>query len=201
LRQHLHTTDKINNMIIVCTATPTKQEPSQACQLQRSRSVGWCVASWSIVVSVVHLETCRAGAPPLETPFADWDRGAGEGVSCSYVQDGRSGDHVPYFRWSGDQTPVCQEPARDPGNSPCMQTTLRASRAHLHGWLLAQNHSLCKVPAPACSIPVIDKLHVTSLQVYSPPHGKLATWHLCMQRSMCVYVEVSYSDVRFRTLM
>jgi hypothetical protein len=58
---------------------------------------------------------CRGAAPPLETPFPDWDRGAGEGATCTVVQDGRSGDHVPYFRWSGDQVPVCVEPARDPG--------------------------------------------------------------------------------------
>ena len=74
------------------------------------------------VLCVVWLNESRAAAPPLESPFPDWDRGAGEPRSCQVVQDGRSGDYVPYFRWSGDQSPVCDEPARDPGNKAC--TTL-----------------------------------------------------------------------------
>ena len=84
--------------------------------MRHTRAKRHCVASWAILVlSLAELETFRADAPPLETPSPDWDRGAGAGTACSYVQDGRSGDHVPYFRWSGEQTAVCKEPAQEPG--------------------------------------------------------------------------------------
>lgn len=87
------------------------------------------------------IASCRAAAPPLEVPFADWDAGAGQGPSCSVTQDGKSGDHVPYFRWSGDHVAVCVEPARDPGPcfarcfySSCVSATLtaRVCRVDVH---------------------------------------------------------------------
>ena len=43
-----------------------------------------------LALSAMDVPKCRGAAPPLETPFPDWDRGAGEGPTCTVVQDGRS---------------------------------------------------------------------------------------------------------------
>ena len=81
-----------------------------------------------VALCIVGTQLCRAKTPPLEKPFPDWDRGAGDGPSCSFVQDGRSGDHIPYFRWSGDQVAVCTEPARDPGNGRGQVPSIKGCR-------------------------------------------------------------------------
>jgi hypothetical protein len=74
-------------------------------------AIGTLIWPWCI------FPMAAAEAPPLETPFPEWDKDAGDGLSCTVVQDGRSGDHVPFFRWSGNQASVCTEPARDRGGN------------------------------------------------------------------------------------
>jgi hypothetical protein len=97
------------------------EPPSNDMPSARPRSMAWgraaCVCAVVALSAVDVPSRCRGAAPPLETPYPDWDRGAGDGPTCTVVQDGRSGDHVPLFGWSGDHVPVCAEPARDRGQS------------------------------------------------------------------------------------
>ena len=126
-------------------STPISSQSCRTC-----RDAARCLP---LAVFFAYMTACWAAAPPLEAPSADWDRGAGEGPSCSVTQDGWSGDHVPYFRWSGDQVAVCAEPSRDPGAlSACTSIADDEWRTDLrHAW---QGRRACRrrvLCAPKCA--------------------------------------------------
>ena len=125
----------------------------------RSYALSYAIYA-SVALGIFGRHGCTADAPPLETPYPDWDRGAGPGPSCSVVQDSRSGEHVSRFQWSGDHVAVCAEPARDPGAARNKHTT----STYLHNkharFAAAHKHAACGLWKRRASLP--DSLRAMS---------------------------------------